>query len=99
MYTPIDVNVVLVAFFFDFISLFSSEFCVCEDANVTHKVSIVKKNVGFVCDILLWYLLLSRHHRHVKNGQHCDMVFGVKLGVICKWRRIVVVVKLKNHSK
>ena len=43
VYTPIDVNAVLVGFIFDFISLFSSKFCVCEDANVTHKVSIVKK--------------------------------------------------------
>ena len=35
---------------------FPSSFCVCEDANVTHKVSIVKKKediVGFVCSIAL----------------------------------------------
>lgn len=59
MFTPIDVNAVLVGFFFDFMSFFPSSFCVCEDANVTHKVSIVKKNkkkhyiVGFVCNIAL----------------------------------------------
>lgn len=41
--TPIDVNAVLVGFFFDFyfICFSPSTLCVCEDANVTHKVSIV----------------------------------------------------------
>lgn len=47
--TPIDVNAVLAGFFFDFMSFFSSLFCVCEDANVTHKVSIVKKKHCWVC--------------------------------------------------
>lgn len=41
---PIDINAVHVGFFFDFMSFFSPFiFCVCEDATVTHKVSIVKK--------------------------------------------------------
>lgn len=44
VFTPVDVNAVLAGFFFEFMSLFPpSSFCVCEDANVTHKVSIVKK--------------------------------------------------------
>lgn len=45
MSTPTEVNAVLVRFFFDFISFFASSFCVCEDADVTHKVSNVKKNI------------------------------------------------------
>lgn len=37
--TPLDVNAVLVGFFFDFLLFFflPSSFCVCEDANVTQS--------------------------------------------------------------
>lgn len=57
MSTFISNNALLVGFLFDFMSsFFPSLFCVCEDANVTHKVSIVKKKktiVGFVHNIAL----------------------------------------------
>lgn len=86
----------LLWFYFIF---FPSTFCVCEDANVTHKVSIVKKKqkniVGFVCKLSLSYLLLSPYV--TENRQHSKLVFEVKLGVMCKWRRTVIVVKLENH--
>lgn len=102
--TPVDVNAVLLVGFFFLLILchfFSSSFCVfffCEDANVTHKVSIVKKKKihCWVClQYSFWYVLLSPHV--MENRQRSK--FGVELGVICKWRRTVIVVKLEKSLK
>lgn len=49
----------LLFLFFDLMQFYSS-FCVCEDANVTHKVSIAKKyTLSGLFAAQLWYLLLS----------------------------------------
>lgn len=42
MSTPLDVNAVLFDLF-DFVTFSPLTICVCEDANVTHKVCIVQK--------------------------------------------------------
>lgn len=57
-----------------------SSFCVCEDANVTHKVSIVKKkkkkeitSLGLFA-VQLWYLLRSPHV--MENNKHRSKIGG-----------------------
>lgn len=86
---PIDVNAVLVGFllwfyliFFFPSSFFFFFFCACEDANVTHKVSIVKENrkksyiVGFVCSIAL--ISVAKPASTWKTDNTASWIFGVK---------------------
>lgn len=66
------------AFFFS-----SSSFCVCEDANVTHKSFYCKeeKKLLDLFAILLWYLLLSPHV--MENRQHSKVRSETQMDSCC----------------
>lgn len=107
--TPVNVNAVLVGFFFDsfyflhhfvFVRMQMSliKFLLLKKKKKAKKKQNKKQNiVGFVCSIAL--ISVAKPTCHGKETTQQVGFWSKIRGVICKLRNTVIVVKLENHSK